>query len=131
MFSKKRQFGNIGEDIASKFLVKRGFDVMQRNYLRKFGEIDIIARKAEILHFIEVKTVSCENLADVSGGKNVYRAEDNLHPWKLKRIARTIQVYLHDNSVSDETEWLFDAVIVYLDLGNKLARVKMLDNIVL
>ena len=131
MFSEKRIFGNKGEDIACKFLMKHGFTVIQRNYLRKCGEIDIVAKKSGVLHFVEVKTVSRENLENVSYETDEYRPEDNLHPAKLKRMARVIEVYLLDKNVSDETEWFFDALIVYLDLKNKVARVKMLENIVL
>ena len=131
MFSEKRIFGNKGEDIACKFLMKHGFTVIQRNYLRKWGEIDIVAKKSGVLHFVEVKTVSRENLENVSYETDEYRPEDNLHPAKLKRMARVIEVYLLDKNVSDETEWFFDALIVYLDLKNKVARVKMLENIVL
>lgn len=55
----KRRTGDLGEDITAMFLVKHGFSIVERNYLRKWGEIDIIAQKGEILHFVEVKTVSC------------------------------------------------------------------------
>jgi Holliday junction resolvase-like predicted endonuclease len=61
----KRQTGDIGEEVACKYLENKGFSVMERNYLRKWGEIDIIAQKdingAKRLYFIEVKTVSRES----------------------------------------------------------------------
>ena len=47
--------GILGEDRACVFLKKQGFDILARNFRSKFGEIDIIALKDEILHFIEVK----------------------------------------------------------------------------
>lgn len=47
--------GILGEDKACKFLKKQGFEILKRNFHSKFGEIDIIAKKDEILHFIEVK----------------------------------------------------------------------------
>lgn len=55
-FSHKRQFGNIGEDLACVFLIKIGFTIIDRNYLKKWGEIDIVAKKNNIFHFIEVKS---------------------------------------------------------------------------
>ena len=56
--TNKRKIGDIGENIACMFLVKRGFKVIGRNYLKKWGEIDIIAEKQGILHFVEVKSVT-------------------------------------------------------------------------
>jgi Holliday junction resolvase-like predicted endonuclease len=57
--TEKRKTGNLGEDIAAMFLMKHGFGIIERNYLRKWGEIDIVAKKGGVLHFVEVKTVSC------------------------------------------------------------------------
>ena len=56
--SEKQKIGEIGENIAVKFLMKHGFSVIDRNYTKKWGEIDIIAKKSEKLYFVEVKSVS-------------------------------------------------------------------------
>ena len=49
-------FGDASEDLATAFLEQEGFVIVERNYFaRKLGEIDIIARKGGVLHFIEVK----------------------------------------------------------------------------
>lgn len=87
--TEKRKTGNLGEDLSCRFLTKHGFSIVERNYLRKWGEIDIIAKNGPKTHFIEVKSVSCENVTDISEKGN-YRPEDNLHPWKLQRLSRTI-----------------------------------------
>ena len=65
--TEKRKTGNLGEDLACRFLMKRGFDVIERNYLKKCGEIDIIATNKGKIHFIEVKSVSHETIPGVSG----------------------------------------------------------------
>jgi len=78
----KKKIGNLGEDIACRFLVKHGYSVLERNYWKKWGEIDIIAKKSKRLYFIEVKSVSCENIADVSRETDTYRPEENVHPKK-------------------------------------------------
>lgn len=131
--TEKRKLGNLGEDLASRFLIKHGFIILDRNYLRKCGELDIIASKDNLLHFIEVKSISCEIKKDVSDEttNTNYRPEDNVHAWKLGRISKTIQVYLLDKNVSDETNWQFDVVTVYIDKDNIVSRVKMLENVVL
>lgn len=147
--TQKRKTGNLGEDLACRFLVKRGFEVIERNYLRKWGEIDIIAKKDNILHFVEVKSVSREIITGVSlreGGQapetsddnDYYRPEDNLHPWKLERLKRTIQSYLYEKGedVSGacpvrETDWRFDVITVYIDKKRLKTRVFMLENIII
>ncbi|MEK7148263.1 MAG: YraN family protein, partial [Patescibacteria group bacterium] len=91
--TEKRKLGDIGENIACDFLKARGFEIVERNYLRKWGEIDIVTKKKGIIHFVEVKSVSYAtfpiNVPHVTNGG--FRPEDNMHPWKLKRLARTIQ----------------------------------------
>lgn len=48
--------GRVGEEIAVKLLLAQGFEIIKRNYLTFLGEIDVIAQRDDILHFIEVKT---------------------------------------------------------------------------
>ena len=132
--TQKQAVGSLGEDIASKFLINKGFEIVDRNYRKKFGEIDIVSRKEDIIHFVEVKTVSRNNLKDPIGqieNKDTFRPEDNVHPWKLKRLSRAIQVYLAEHKFGEETCWQFDVVTVLLDVKNKIARVKILEDIIL
>lgn len=109
--------------------MKRGFEIVERNYLRKWGEIDIIAQKGHKLHFIEVKTVSHPHVPHETGDLDQYRPEDNIHPWKLRRLSRVIQTYLL--GVSCETDWQFDVITVYLNHRTRLARVEYLEDIIL
>ncbi len=131
--TEKRKVGNLGEDLACRFIMKHGFTIVERNYLRKCGEIDIIATKDNLIHFIEVKSVSCEINREVSGETSNldYRPEDNVHDWKLERISKTIQVYLLDKNVSGETDWQFDVITVYIDKKKLISKVKILENVVL
>lgn len=135
--TQKRYVGDIGENVACNFLKKKGFSILGRNYNKKWGEIDIITKKKKDIHFIEVKTVSrnldvtnfiSNNVSD-DRKENEYRAEENVHPWKIKRLSRAIESYLEENNISDEVEWALDLVVVYLDLENKKAKVEYLDNI--
>lgn len=52
----KKKLGNIGEDFAARLLEDSGYIIMERNYWTRIGEIDIIARREGVLHFVEVKT---------------------------------------------------------------------------
>ncbi len=58
-FATKKQLGKFGEELAKKFLENKGFSILEMNYrFSKISEIDIIASKNNILHFVEVKTRS-------------------------------------------------------------------------
>ncbi len=131
-FSAKRQFGDFGESLACQFLMKRGFKVLDQNYLKPWGEIDIVAIKDKIYHFIEVKSVSCEIALDVIHETNIsrdkYRPEENVHPQKLKRLYRTIETYLMENAI--ETDWQVDIVTVKIDEQTRKARIEIIENIV-
>ena len=130
--SKTQKTGEIGENIAVKFLVKHDFLILDRNYTKKWGEIDIIAEKANKIYFIEVKSVSKPDLSIVTRGTlDQYHPEDNMHPWKLKRMSRTIQTYFLSKKISDEKEWQVDLLVVFLDIKNKKAKIKVVKDIIL
>ena len=133
--SEKQKIGELGENIAVKFLMKHNFSVLERNYTRKWGEIDIIAEKAGKLYFVEVKSVARENISAPDFTKNEknsdYRPEDNMHPWKLKRLSRTLQTYLLSKNISEERDWQLDLLVIFLDMKNKKARVKVVSDIIL
>ena len=130
--AKRQKIGALGEDLAAKYLQNKGFSVISRNYRKKCGEIDIIAKNRGILHFVEVKSVSCENLLDnVSRETSGHRPEDNIHEGKLRRLARTIQVYLAERCLGREPEWQFDAITVKIDENTKQAKVKFIEDIIL
>lgn len=134
--SDKQKVGKLGEDVACTFLMKHGFTIEETNYTKKWGEIDIIAKKDDKIYFIEVKSVSRPFIDggwpawDSNGKGNSSRPEDNLHPWKLKRLSRTIQTYLIHKRVGN-TPWQFDVLIVYLDMQTRNARVRVIDNVIL
>ena len=130
--TEKQKIGQIGEDCACQYLDKNGYKVIDRNYLKKWGEIDIVVKKDKKIHFVEVKSVSRETIEDVNHETlDGYRPEDNIHPWKLKRLGRAIQSYLLEKDISDDIDWQFDVVTVYLDMNKRLSRVFLLEDIVL
>jgi len=53
---QKKELGKKGEELALRFLKRRGYRIIERNYVCKMGEMDIIAREKDTLSFIEVKT---------------------------------------------------------------------------
>ena len=129
--SESQKMGEIGETVACRFLMKQGFSILDKNYTKKWGEIDIVAEKDSKLYFIEVKSISRLNLNDVNYETDQYRPEDNMHPWKLKRLARTIQTYLFDKKIPEDQEWQVDLLVVFLNIKDKHARIKVVKNIIL
>lgn len=122
----KKDIGRIGEDVACQFLVRKGFRILERNFRRACGEIDIIAEKDGILRFVEVKSVSCAELPDVSKESTGYRPEELVHPAKMRHIARTADIYLITKK--EEREYQIDVVGVFLDLSKRQARCRMIEN---
>lgn len=97
---KEYLLGLKGEDKAQNFLIKQGFTIMQRNFHSKFGEIDIIASKDEILHFIEVKSTDKD-----------YEASYRLDNKKYQKILKTINFYLLKNGLNSDFQ--VDLLCIY------------------
>ena len=119
-----REKGNKGEDIACHYLQDRGFFIQERNYLRKWGEIDIIAVKDDVLHFIEVKSV-------MHSGPTGYRPEENVHDLKQKKLRRVIQTYLNETKYDKDAEFQFHVISVIQNGPAGKPEVKMLENLIL
>lgn len=94
-----RAKGNLGEDKACEFLESQGFLVVERNFYSRFGEVDIIASKGKVLHFIEVKS-----------GLDYESAIQNITPQKLNKFIKTVNVYLKKNTL--DVDFMIDAVVV-------------------
>jgi len=124
--SKNQKIGELGEDIAVKFLVKHSFDVLERNYTLKTGEIDIITSKNGKLHFWEVKTTQ----SDLLSGNRTYNPFENIHAKKLKRFIQSVEQYLVSHNVPHETICEINGLAVYLDVLQKKARVEIMENLV-
>ena len=131
MVSEKRKTGDIGEAIAKKYLKQKGFVILHQNYLKKWGEIDIVAEYKDILRFIEVKTTQYSVTRENNNKKvsrETYRPEENVTREKIERMHRTIQSYLNEFSRGTQ-EWQIDVIAVDLDLKTKQARVRFIENV--
>ena len=122
-----RLIGNWGEDIACTYLKRHNFLIIDRNYNKKWGEIDIVASKNNIIHFIEVKSKTVnDNISD----KN-YRPEENVHEMKVRRLKRVIQTYLLDKKHGLDSEFKFHIISVYMNQNTRKARVSFMENVIL
>jgi len=106
--------------------MKHGFSVVDRNYWKKWGEIDIVAKKAKKLYFVEVKSVSCEIITDISHETCSTNPAENVTPHKLERLHRVIQSYLMESRFRGE--WEIFVLSVHVDEYRKTAHVERLDS---
>jgi len=122
--TKTQKVGLLGEDIAVRFLTGRGYEVVERNWQRAWGEIDLVTRKDGALCFVEVKTVQIK----VPGReKEQYRPEENLHPHKLARFARAAESYVL--AKGGTAPWSLALVAVVLDVTQKTAHCSLYTDI--
>ena len=114
------EIGKIGEEIACKYLKNKDYVVIDRNYSQYYGEIDIVCTKGGKTYFIEVKTVTRENFVI----KEKFRPEENMHPKKLERLYKTIEIYLSEKKIKGE--WGLYLVTVRYSPSQKKAKVEMI-----
>ncbi len=105
-----KEFGDEGEDIAADLLLKKGYEIIERNYRFGKGEIDIIAKDPETGFTVFVEVKSKKNL---EFGDPVYSVTKN----KMKQIKRMAELYLYDKEIA-ELNCRFDVITVLLK-GNQ------------
>jgi len=126
----KRQFGDLGENYAADFLRRQSYRILDRNFLTKLGELDIVAArsggflssKIKELIFVEVKT--CDSATPLAF------AAQNVHFFKKQRLIRTAQLYLRAKKIPPETPWRIDVILVALNGQNQLVKIEHLENAV-
>lgn len=98
----RKKLGKIGEEIASGFLQKKGYKILEKNYKRPWGEIDIIAKKGKDIAFFEVKTLK-------SGD---FLPEESIRFQKRKNLIRAAKLYLLEKNYSPEQSWQIDVIAI-------------------
>lgn len=104
------EIGQKGENIATRYLRLRLYKILERNYRRKTGEIDIIAKKGGYIIFIEVKYRNNTN-------KGLPREAVTL--FKQRQIKRTAEMYILENKL--DCNMRFDVIEI---LGKKVEHIK-------
>jgi putative endonuclease len=117
-----RALGKLGEDRASEYLIKNGFKIIERNYSTKFGEIDLIAVKNNILRFIEVK---------LKKGEDFGTPEEMIGRNKLFQVNRMSQFYLmaKPEMAKKYDRYSIDAVCVVVNENEDEERIDLYENI--
>ncbi len=107
----RTMLGDWGEDAAGKFLEKQGYQILDRKYRCRWGEIDLVARDGEELVFVEVRTRRSNPFGT---------PQESITEAKVGRMVATCQDYLEkrvDEKSRGETQWRIDLVSVHPSRG--------------
>lgn len=112
----KQSTGAIGEELASKFLKKQGYKIVEKNFRTSLGEIDIIALDRGTITFVEVKT----RKSTVFGSP-----QEAVGLKKQKKISQVASIYLNQKKLNAEKA-RFDIVAILLssDQTEKIELIK-------
>ena len=102
--------GKKGEDMVTGFLIKNVHTILKRNYLCRFGEIDILAKKEDTLLFVEVKTRKENSLVS---------PKEAVDSHKIARMIKASQDYLSKTVEEAELQPRFDVAEVILKNDGK------------
>jgi len=121
----KARVGAIGEKLVTRFLEEKGFEILDVNYRKPWGEIDIVAQRDGVLRFVEVKAMQ------MTGASRDYRPEDHVGLWKKNRLSRVIRTYIIEKRIDENTDFDIVVAAVLLDFGNKKAKIRLVENVLL
>jgi len=110
----KKTLGDLGEKIAEKYLLKKGYKIIDRNYHSREGEVDLIALEKGQFVFIEVKTRSSENFGCPAEAVTYQ---------KIKKLIKTARHFLFKTKKNSEN-YRIDVVSIILDKDNKRVKIK-------
>jgi putative endonuclease len=99
----RRQIGQNAEDIAARFLEARGIEILLRNFRRRLGELDLVARQGDVLLIVEVRT----RVNNLYGG-----AAASIDFYKQRRIVRASQQLLQQRKDLARLRARFDVIVV-------------------
>lgn len=121
----KSETGKLGEDLACRYLIKKGYKIIERNYRKPWGELDIIAMDpCTVLVFVEVKTIrggSVDNL--------LISPENQLTSVKLSKLQKMAVLYVNNltEQINVDNDWRIDLLALTI-IGNN-CHVKHYKNI--
>lgn len=117
----KSDLGLYAESLVARYLSEKGYEILDRNFRRKWGEIDLVAKKEGILVFVEVKA---------SGRPSPgFEPELRAGKEKMKKVLRSAKVYLAYKKIPQDSEWQMDIVAVTFNKEKGLANIKHFKNI--
>ncbi len=113
--AQHNELGKKGEQLAVDFLLKKGYEVIERNYRFDKAEVDIIAQQKDILAIIEVKTRSTTDFGN---------PQDFVKPKQIQRLVKAVDEYVNVNGLDVEVR--FDIIAIVKE--NKTYKIEHLEN---
>ena len=110
--------GQLGESLARKYLERKGYRILEQNYRTRYAEIDLVARKKDVLVFVEVRT---------KVGERFGTPEETLNWKKLQKVKRNAVAYA--SRVKWKKLYRGDAVCIVLAEDHTLQRIAHYENI--
>jgi len=120
MSDPRRGLGQRGEELAAAELTRRGYTVLHRNWRCPAGEVDLVARHAAWLVFVEVRA---------RRGRDLGTPEASITPAKQARLIQVAECYL-DEMAPGDVDWRIDVVAVEFAPNGKLLRIDVYENAV-
>jgi putative endonuclease len=116
----KRKTGTLGEKLACDFLYRNGYDIVETNYHCREGEIDIIARQADTLVYVEVRTRT---------GRRFGSPEESITPLKMYRLRTAAARYEETHPDLPESRRI-DVIAIEMDRSGRVERIEIIENAV-
>lgn len=116
------EVGKLGEELARKHLISKQYKIITSNFSTKFGEIDIVVSKDNILVFVEVK---------LKIGEDFGSPEEMINYFKLQQVQNTAQTFLQKYPEIDKqhNSYRIDAVCIVLNKNHETERINHYENI--
>ncbi len=119
MSLRRRRTGARGEEVAAQYLSRCGYDIVERNFRIREGEVDIIAYKGDCLVFVEVRT---------RRGKGYGSPEESVTVHKQERLAALTEAYVQQMDMPPKS-CRIDVVALELGGNGRVVRLEHIENI--
>ncbi len=115
----KKSIGRLGEELAERFLQRKGYTIIEKNFHTRFGEIDIVARQNSAFIFVEVKTRTSTFFGS---------PEESITPYKQERWKKSVWVYCQTKNLHHK-HLQFDVIAILLNRATRTATLRHFKNI--
>jgi putative endonuclease len=115
---RRRRFGDFGERVAASHLEAKGYEILERNWSVREGEIDLIASRGRDLVFVEVRS---------RRGGTYGKPEESISGRKASHVRAAVAAYMQEHPEAPPNIRI-DAVVIELDAKGRVMRVEQIEN---